>query len=278
MAGEKIMGRRGAWFSIGGMLMALLGCATTAPQRGGNFNGSPSDELPTGFLNKQLEVNGVIHRYAVYVPADYDPSLAWPLVFFLHGAGERGNDGLKQTQVGIGRAIRLYPERFPAIVVFPQCPEGKFWDAILPAMEAMLSRTQAEYHIDEQRRYLTGLSMGGYGTFLWGGSKPDTFAALMPICGGGRLEDITKHAAISAEDVFGDFDTRLKNLSATPVWIFHGSADATVPPERSREMADLLKKAGADVQYTEFEGVEHNSWDAAYDMKKATDWLLKQRK
>lgn len=273
------MGRHGKMLGIGGMLMALVGCATTTgPQRGGDFEGGAAEGLPTGFLNKSIVVAGQEHKYVVYVPGDYEPSLAWPMIFFLHGAGERGNDGLKQTQVGIGRAIRFYPERFPAIVVFPQCPEDKFWDAILPAMESMLTRTQEEYHIDAQRIYLTGLSLGGYGTFLWGGMKADTFAALMPICGGGRLEDITKHAAIASEDVFGNFDTRVNNLATLPIWVFHGAEDTTVPAERSREMVELLKEAGGTVQYTEFEGVDHNSWDPAYDLKKATDWLLKQKK
>jgi predicted peptidase len=195
----------------------------------------------------------------VYVPFDYDPTEEWPLILFLHGAGERGDDGLIQSEVGIGRAVRRWSERFPCIVVMPQCPTGVWWDKVLRHVELAMEQTLAEYRIDTDRLYLTGLSMGGYGTWLIGAREPDQYAALMPICGGGEPRD----AAV---------------LAKTPIWAFHGGQDGTVKPEKSREMVEAVKRAGGDVQYTEYPDLSHNSWDAAYSEKDAIAWLLKQRR
>ncbi len=217
------------------------------------------DVMTTGCVNKTMSIDGTERRYVVYVPYEYEPAREWPLVLFLHGAGERGDDGLIQSEVGIGRAIRRWSERFPCIVVMPQCPRGVWWDKALPHAELAMEQTRAEYRIDPARVYLTGLSMGGYGTWLIGAREPVQYAALMPICGGGEPGDA-------------------KELARTPIWAFHGGKDGTVKPEESRRMVEAVKKAGGDVQYTEFPDLSHNSWDAAYSDKDAIAWMLKQRR
>jgi len=232
----------------------------------------------TGFLDKAAPVDGKVARYALYVPEDYDPKKAWPLIVFLHGSGERGDDNLKQTDEGIGHAIRLHRERFPALVLMPQCPESESWDKVVPAIEAAMAQVQEEYSIDDKAITLTGLSLGGYATWIWGAAKTDTFAALMPICGGGNPADILGKLDEKEAAKLGTMEERAKALSGIPIWAFHGADDDVVPPERSREMVKAVKAAGGDVKYDELKDTGHNSWDAAYGDEKAIKWLLKQRK
>lgn len=215
--------------------------------------------IPTGFINRFIEVDGRERAYVVYVPRQYDPEKAWPLVVFLHGAGERGSDGLAQTEVGIGRAIRKHPAWFPCLVLMPQCPERMWWDGAKKDVERMLEKTLREYNIDRSRMYLTGLSMGGYAVWVYGAEKADRFAALMPICGGGREKDAPA-------------------LARVPIWAFHGADDEVVAPDESRRMVEAVRKAGGDVRYTEFEDTGHNAWDKAYGDEKHIKWLLKQKR
>lgn len=253
--------------TIGVVLLAaaLAGCATGGGKGVFKFGNqkkaavkAPSG-IPTGFLDRVVKTEDGFRRYVVYVPYEYDPKQPWPLILFLHGAGERGDDGLAQSAIGIGQAIRLHPERFPAIVVMPQCPKDVWWDRCLDDVAMALEQTRAEYNTDPNRIYLTGLSMGGYGTWIYGALEIDTFAALMPICGGGKVEDAP-------------------TLAKVPIWAFHGGADETVKPEESRKMVEAVKKAGGEVKYTEYKGVGHNSWDEAYGDPKAIAWLLSQQK
>jgi predicted peptidase len=206
-----------------------------------------------------MDVDGKQRPYVVYVPRTYDPAKTWPLVVFLHGRGERGDDGLQQTAIGIGQAIRLHPERFPCIVVMAQCPESGHWDAAVNGITVSMEQTIAEYSIDPARITLTGLSMGGYGTWMYGAARAEQFAALMPICGGGDTGDAPA-------------------LATLPIWAFHGDADDVVNVEESRAMVTAVKEAGGKIKYTEYPGVGHDSWTAAYNDAKAIKWLLKQRK
>jgi len=235
-------------------LMALL-AGTAAAVEGDTV--AESMGIPTGFINKTFSIDGETRRYAVYVPHEYDPSREWPLILFLHGAGERGDDGLKQTEVGIGRAVRLNPERWQAIVVMPQCPEGVWWDKAYAHLDQVLELTMGEYRIDQNRQYLTGISMGGYATWMYGATHAQRFAALMPICGGG----VTDNAPL---------------LASTPIWAFHGAKDEVVVPRMSIEMVEAVREAGGSAQYTEFEDAAHNSWDPAYADRKAVRWLFNQ--
>ena len=244
-----------AWATIvsTAVIILMAGCTTTT----GSDMVAQSAGIPTGFIDKTLEVDGETRRFVVYVPREYDPSREWPLILFLHGAGERGDDGLKQTEVGLGRAVRLNADRWPAIIVMPQCPEGVWWDKALPHVLVALEQTLAEYSIDSKRVYLTGISMGGYATWIFGAQQPDRFAALMPVCGGGDPGDA-------------------QALAAVPIWAFHGAKDDVVLPSESIRMVEAVREAGGKVEYTEFEDAGHNSWDDAYADRKASRWLFNQ--
>ncbi len=140
--------------------------------------------MQTGFLDRSIEHDGTRYPYQVYVPSNYDATRAWPVVLFLHGAGERGSDGLLQTELGIGTAIRRYPQRYPAIVVMPQAPIDSFWggppgDAAMAALDL----TCKAFNTDARRIYLTGLSMGGHGSWMLAYRHTDRFAAAIVICG-----------------------------------------------------------------------------------------------
>src|SRR5437660_8063154 len=134
----------------------------------------------TGFLNRTVAVDGVTYRYVVYVPMGWSADQKWPIVLFLHGAGERGDEGLAQSDVGLGKAIRTHPDRFPAVVVMPQCRKNDWWQS--PAMEAQalaaLDAASKEFNGDADRTYLTGLSMGGYGSWDVASKVPNRFAAV----------------------------------------------------------------------------------------------------
>lgn len=264
--------------ALAGIAMTCVGCATSSQPRT-DFSAPPPAGEPTGFLNKTFgRGGGEFARYVVYVPYDYTPDQAWPMIVFLHGAGERGNDGLIQTEVGIGTALRRTPGRFPAIVVFPQCPEDQFWDSILDVLEGVMAKTREQYHIDPARQYLTGLSMGGYGAWLWGATKADTFAALMPVCGGGAYFVPKAHLGAKDEAVFGTMPERVEKLATVPIWAFHGADDDVVPPAETRMMVERVRQAGGEVKLTIFPKTGHNSWDQAYGHKKAIRWLFKQSK
>lgn len=229
----------------------------------------------TGFLDRSVSIDGVTHHYQVYVPRNYSASTDWPAILFLHGAGERGADGLKQTQVGLARAIRLQPERWPAIAVMPQVPEGENWQGVAGEVAmAALDATQAEFSVDTSRVYLTGLSLGGNGTWYLGYSHTERFAALVAICGFVTLGDRYPAFIANSADAYADL---ARDLSGKPVWIVHGDADSVVPVEESRRMARELEAAGTEVHYTELAGVNHNSWDAAYENEELITWLFSQR-
>ena len=232
----------------------------------------------TGFLDKSVEVDGKTQRYALYVPDNYDPAKKWPLIVFLHGSGERGDDNLLQTEVGLPSAIRLHRDWFPALVLIPQCPDKKFWDVAVPTIEAAMAQTQSDYSVDDKAITLTGLSLGGYATWIWGALKTDTFAALMPVCGGGDIEHVMGELSPEEAQVYGTMEDRVKKLATIPIWAFHGKDDGVVLPARSQEMVDRVKKAGGNVRYKEWKDTGHNSWDKTYGYKRAMAWLLKQRK
>jgi predicted peptidase len=232
----------------------------------------------TGFLNRTIRVKGVTYKYQVYVPAEWNKSRQWPVILFLHGSGESGDNGLTQTQVGIGGAIRLHPERVPALVVMPQCRRPGSWTTplMIEMAEAALEETVKKFHGDRSRLYLTGLSLGGYGTFAIGAEHAGKYAALVPICGGIRMP--RRANAAPAEEPAGDpYAEAARKIGKTPIWIFHGGADTTVPVTESQKMRDAIKAAGGDPKYTEYPGVGHNSWDRAYGEADLWTWLFEQR-
>lgn len=208
---------------------------------------------------KRADVGGVSRTYVVYVPRDYTHTAPWPLIVFLHGMGERGDDGLLQTEVGIGRAIRRHADRFPCLVLMPQCSANGWWNGSQGDIDVSLAAVQAEYNIDCRRISLTGFSMGGCHTWLYGAQQTDVYSALMPICGEGNILD-------------GPM------LARVPIWAFHGSDDAAKPVGKSREMVEAVRAAGGHVEYTEYTGVGHECWDLAYSDAWTIQWLLEQRK
>ena len=239
-----------------------------------------AQRVETGFLDRTVTVAGQSYRYQVYVPADYPTTATWPLILFLHGAGERGADGLLQTTVGLGPAIRRDPKRFPALVVFPQAPLDSQWVGTPADMAlAALTQTMGEFHVDRDRVYLTGLSMGGHGTWYLAYRHPELFAAVVPICG--WVADSPRFRGsvpVVPPESGAALPALVRQLARTPIWIFHGEMDEVVPVSGSREPAGALKAVSADVRYTEYLGLNHNSWDATYASDEFVRWLFAQRR
>ncbi|MGQ0735242.1 MAG: prolyl oligopeptidase family serine peptidase [Acidobacteriota bacterium] len=236
----------------------------------------------TGFLNRSIALDGATYAYQVFVPREYRPSTEWPVILSLHGAGERGSDGLLQTEVGLGGAIRRHVERYPAIVVFPQRTAGDTWQGFGAKLAlAALDASMAEFKGDPSRVYLAGLSMGGNGAWHLAFHNPEKFAALVVVCGfvtERRGGSGSGYAAIAGPSVADPFAEVAKRVATLPIWIFHGDADQAVPVEESRRMASALQAAGANVQYSELPGVGHNAWDPAYNMPELPRWLFQQRR
>ena len=259
--------------SVGVIIAAVLLSAELALAQSGE----------TGFLNRSVILDGTEYAYQVYVPREYRPTTAWPVILSLHGAGERGNDGLLQTEVGLGSAIRRHADRYPAIVVFPQSAVDGTWQGLGARVAlAALDKSIAEFRTDPSRVYLTGLSMGGNGVWYLAFHNPDRFAALVVVCGfvtplqGSSSK--TAYPAIAADPASDPFAEVAKPLARLPIWIFHGDNDKAVPVEESRGMASALKAIGADVQYSELAGVGHNVWDTAYNMPDLPSWLFEQQR
>jgi predicted peptidase len=236
----------------------------------------------TGFLDRSVNVGGTRYRFQVYVPPAWNKSEKWPIVLFLHGYGESGDDGLKQTEVGIGRAIRLHADRFRnVLVVLPQCRKGHLWteaEEQAQALSALESATR-EFHGDREHTYVTGLSMGGYGTWDIAIRNPKRFAALVVVCGGIRgTEHLPQmHSSVLEDAKPADpYAEVARRIGKVPVWIFHGSEDPAVPVEESRKMVAAIKAADGVVRYTEYPGVGHDSWNPAYEEPELMPWLLAQ--
>ena len=244
-----------------------------------------SSARETGFLNRFVTLDGVEYRYQVFVPREYSPDKKWPVILFLHGSGERGSDGLLQTEFGLPFEVRRNVSRFPCIVVLPQCPDGKIWMGTSATMAlAALDSAMKEFNGDEARIYCTGLSLGGQGTWYLAAQHPDKFAAIVPVCGPIRIlkqhpitPDIPEStlAIVHAPDPFGTIARRVAKI---PIHIFHGDSDDVVPVSDSRTMVAELKKLGADVQYTEYPGVKHPAWEKAYADSAMIQWLFSQKR
>lgn len=206
----------------------------------------------TGRHTQKVQVD-----YLLHMPHDSEESLyPLPLILFLHGLGERGNDLEKLKANGLPK--KLEHTALPFIVVSPQCPEGSFWTLELPSLSALLDDVIERHKADPTRVYLTGLSMGGYGAWHLALKYPHRFAALAPICGGG----------------IPPLGHKLKDM---PIWAFHGSEDEVVPLSKSQEMVQAINEAGGNAELTVYQGVGHNSWEQAYDELKLYEWLLRHR-
>jgi len=196
-------------------------------------------------------------EYLKYLPKDYDenPEKKWPLLIFLHGSGERGTDINKIKVHGPPMLVEQGKE-FPFIVISPQAKTGWNDDALYQLIRDFIAKNE---RVDTERVYLTGLSMGGYGTWSLAQEHPEMFAAIVPICGGGDPKDIWK-------------------LRHTPIWCFHGKLDGVVPITASETMVNALKPINPNVKFTVYPETYHDSWIQAYNDPKLYEWLLKQKK
>jgi predicted peptidase len=195
-------------------------------------------------------------NYLLYLPPDYDKQDSWPLLLFLHGAGERGDDIELVKKHGPPKLI-AEGRKFPFVVVSPQCPHDRWWEPL--ELLALLDAVASQHKVDADRVYVSGLSMGGFGTWRLAFFAPQRFAAIAPICGGGE-----KYWA-----------SQIRHL---PVWAFHGAKDTGVPPERSQAMIDELKKQGSSPKLTIYPDAGHDSWTETYNNPEFYSWLLQQKR
>ena len=200
----------------------------------------------------------VTGHYLLYLPETYgqERRQRWPLVLFLHGAGERGTD-LEQVKKHGPPKLVAAGQSFPFILVSPQCPANQWWPP--EVLSALLDEVVEKYAVDQNRIYVTGLSMGGFGTWALAAQQPDRLAAIAPICGGGDPRIVP----------------RLKDL---PVWAFHGALDTTVPPAQSQALVDALRAAGGNVRFTLYDDAAHDAWTRTYADPKFFEWLLHQQR
>jgi predicted peptidase len=196
--------------------------------------------------------------YLLYLPPEYDQKDSWPLLVFLHGAGERGSDLNRVKAHGPAKLIEQGKD-FPFVIVSPQCPEGQWWPVLGREVMALVEEMLERYKIDPERVYLTGLSMGGYGTWSIASVWPERFAAIVPICGGGR-------------------PFTASNLKKVPVWAFHGAKDPVVPLRESEQMVEAVNRAGGNAKLTVYPDAEHDSWTQTYENPELYEWLLSHRR
>jgi len=198
------------------------------------------------------------YPYLVSLPDGYDaqPGKRWPLILFLHGSGERGDSLVDVSVNGLPKLI-AQGRKFPAIVVSPQCPEHRWWEK--PDLSQLLDNVSAKYRVDPDRICVTGLSMGGFGTWALALAEPDRFAAIAPVCGGGDPLDAAR-------------------LRKVPIWAFHGGKDETVPNQLSFAMVKAVRAVGGHAHLTIFPNDGHDSWDDAYKTEALYTWLLAQRR
>jgi predicted peptidase len=202
-------------------------------------------------------------EYLLYLPPGYQSSgQKWPLVLFLHGIGERGADLELLKLHGIPKVIADGMD-FPFLMISPQCPEDTVWSNELDALHALLENIIETYQVDKSRIYLTGLSMGGFGTWHLAATYPSMFAAIVPICGG--------------TTPFVGFPEKIKILKNVPVWTFHGAEDEVVPLQGSQELVDMLIAHQGDVKFTIYPDTDHDSWTQTYENPELYKWLLQQK-
>jgi predicted peptidase len=231
-----------------GMILgfSILTCVPLAAAEGG---GNQKEVV----MEREIKVR---LKYLLYLPKDYDQKESWPLVLFLHGIGERGDNLDLVKKNGLPKLIAAGKE-FPFIAISPQCPLDQWWEPI--ELKALLDDVVGRYKVDQERVYVTGLSMGGFGTWSLAAYQPHRFAAIVPICGGGE-----------------PFWTMF--YADTPTWAFHGAKDPVVPLERSQQMVDGLKKNHGNVKFTIYPEAGHDCWTEAYNDPKLYEWLLEQKR
>jgi len=235
----------------------LIGCTQTEKsemkfsllERGGQHSHAFNKTI-----TKTLSCN-----YLLFLPESYGQEKKnWPLILFLHGAGERGSDIEKVKVHGPPKIVQTKKD-FPFIVVSPQCPEDEWWTDKTEMLINLLDDIVARYDVDTERIYLTGLSMGGYGSWALASKYPDRFAAVVPICGGGD-------------------PILARTLKDVPIWAFHGAKDSVVPVEESKRLVEAVNARGGNAKLTIYPDANHDSWTETYNNPKLYDWLLEHRR
>lgn len=201
----------------------------------------------------------VFSRYLLYLPEDHSERSDWPLIVFLHGSGERGDDLTLVEKHGLPRLLGA-GLRLPAVVISPQCPAGQLWTPQLPAIKALVDDAVASRGVDPTRIVATGLSLGGAGAYELVSRYPGTFAGVAPICGPWTSLFVTDESA------------------SLPTWVFHGDADDVVPLSDSEDLVRAIEAKGGSPRFTVYPGVGHNSWDAAYGDPELLEWLVEQQR
>ena len=237
----------------------------------------------THFLERSVTIQEQTYHYRVWLPPHYTRLRHWPVVLFLHGSGERGDDNVRQITVGLAPALERFSDRYECVVVFPQCADGQEWYGPMERMAlAALDQTVTEFHGDPRRISLTGISMGGAGAWSIGRHQK-RFASIVPVCGevkrqpddpypGDPPDDLMR--LLSAADPYAALALA---IGTTPVWAVHGGQDPVVPVTESRLMTAALRDAGGTVRYTEVPDAGHDVWDQAYADRSLVQWMLEQR-
>jgi predicted peptidase len=234
-------------------------------------------------LERRLNVGGREYRYRVWLPPHFSRRKRWPVVLFLHGSGERGDDNVRQLAVGLPAQLQRTPERFPFIVVIPQCPFNQEWYGEMETYAlGALDASIREFRGDRSRITLTGISMGGAGVWYMAREK-GRFAAIVPVCGevvraAGDPFPSPPPAELARVLASADPYAELSRLiGRTAVWAFHGADDTMISPLESRRMVNALHAQGNPARFTEYLGIGHDSWELAYAEKELPRWLLEQR-
>lgn len=236
----------------------------------------------TMFSKEQFIKGGDTLQYRMLLPENFDEKKQYPVLFFLHGAGERGTNN--EAQLIHGSKLFLNPENrknFPAIIIFPQCPQDDYWANVIigdgkklerfsfqkggkprKSMElliALVAKIKSEKFSDKDRFYVGGLSMGAMGTYEILRRKPNVFASAFAICGGDHVENVKKYKHV-------------------PLWIFHGAKDSVVPIQKSEIVVNELKRLNSDVKFRIYPDANHNSWDPAFAEPDFLSWIFSYRK
>jgi len=236
-------------FKIYTGMLALI----TSAQISGNLFAAQEATSFKGTVTRTVQLD-----YLLFMPeaAQKSADKKWPAILFLHGAGERGTDVWKVATHGPPKVVKNNPN-FQFIVISPQCPANRWWET--DTLVALIEEAQKKHPIDPDRIYLTGLSMGGFGSWSLAAARPDIFAAVAPICGGGNVGDAPK----------------LKDM---PLWVFHGAKDTVVPLKQSEDMVNAINAAGNKVKFTVYPEAQHDSWTATYDNPEFYKWLLQNKR
>ncbi len=251
--------RRIAFLLAIGALLGLNSCVSLNPKAA-----TVAEQTAQTFTRTVTKTYG--GQYLVYLPQGYDAqsSQRWPTILFLHGLGERGSNPELVKKHGPPKLLANHRE-LPFIVISPQCPDGQWWsnDFLL----AVLDEVMQKYAVDPTRVYLTGLSMGGFGTWNLALACPERFAAIVPICGGG-----------SPAPVMGYDAARAQALKTLPIWVFHGAKDTTVKLEESERMVNFLRSYGCQIKFTIFPEAGHDAWTDTYNDPRLYDWFLEHQR